>query len=84
MAIPSKYTVDRCLELDGICLVDAAGVHPEVLQPVSSRLFAAEPDLVEASLVLLLIVRAHQLGKNHLVCHPGMREDRISGNLAVR
>ena len=55
MAIPPEHAVDRSLKLSIIRLIDATGIDPEISQPVSSRLFGTEPDLVVAGLPLPVI-----------------------------
>ena len=40
IAVPPEHAVDRSLQLDAVRLVDAAGIDPELLQPVLLRLTA--------------------------------------------
>jgi hypothetical protein len=59
------------LKLSGICLVDAACVHPEVAQAITLGLLRTELDLSISSLVVTGI--APQLVKGHFfIFLPGM------------
>ena len=75
--IPSKHGVDGLRQLRRARLVDAAGVHPEVVQSVALRLLSAEQDLLVAWLTMAPLLR-HIL-ESHLLAigPPGMRQYRV-------
>ena len=54
--VPAKHRVDSILKFNVVCLVNAAGVHPEIAKAVALSLLRAESNLFVASLALSVIV----------------------------
>ena len=85
-SIPPEHRVNRLRELCVVCLVNAAGVDPEVVQTIPFSLSRAEANLPISLLVLCVdvycIVQIFQIGKCHLLpLLPSVRQDRVWGNL---
>jgi hypothetical protein len=80
--VPAEHAIKSCAELVIVPLIDAAGVHPEVIQTVLCSSFSAETEFGVASLVLThaskqLIVR------DFFAFRPCVGQYRIGRNVVV-
>jgi hypothetical protein len=63
-------------------LVDAAGIHPEVIQTIPPSLLCAELDLAIPCLALSVVLQ-HVMEGHFLTIYPCMREYRIWGDRII-
>lgn len=77
VAILAKHGGDSLGKFSVVCLVDATGVHPEVLEAILSGLLSVEKNLFVARLVLASAVCRVFEGRLLDTCQSCVRKDRI-------
>ena len=85
ISILVKHRINSFWKLDGIRLIDIAGVHPEVFQSIGCDLFRVELYLSLPSLIhSLTYIHANlDILKNDLLFSPGIREYCVGRDIAA-